>query len=112
MLCFFVFLFLFSCLLLISASEPCPQPQTSEHLAAVEIMRLSNILIVQNKIDLVKKEQAQEQHEEILRFIQGTIAEGSPIIPISGKHSLLFFRFCCHIIFLSSFPTSCAEIQH
>jgi translation initiation factor 2 subunit 3 len=72
------------CLLLISASEPCPQPQTSEHLAAVEIMRLSNILIVQNKIDLVKKEQAQEQHEEILRFIQGTIAEGSPIIPISA----------------------------
>ena len=26
-------------LLLIAGNEPCPQPQTSEHLAAVEIMR-------------------------------------------------------------------------
>ncbi|KAD3336470.1 hypothetical protein E3N88_31989 [Mikania micrantha] len=31
-------------LLLIAANESCPQPQTSEHLAAVEIMRLANIL--------------------------------------------------------------------
>lgn len=37
-------------LLLIAANESCPQPQTSEHLAAVEIMRLANIIIVQNKV--------------------------------------------------------------
>ncbi len=40
-------------LLLIAANESCPQPQTSEHLAAVEIMRLQYIIILQNKIDLV-----------------------------------------------------------
>ena len=34
-------------LLLIAGNEPCPQPQTSEHLAAVEIMRLKNIIILQ-----------------------------------------------------------------
>lgn len=34
-------------LLLIAANEPCPQPQTSEHLAAVEIMRLQHIIILQ-----------------------------------------------------------------
>merc|ERR1712046_289714 len=45
-------------LLLIAGNEPCPQPQTSEHLAAVEIMKLQQILILQNKIDLVKEEQA------------------------------------------------------
>ena len=41
-------------LLLIAANETCPQPQTSEHLAAVEIMRLQHIIILQNKIDLIR----------------------------------------------------------
>jgi translation initiation factor 2 subunit 3 len=29
-----------SALLLVAANQPCPQPQTKEHLAAVEIMDL------------------------------------------------------------------------
>ena len=33
--------------LLVAANEPCPQPQTSEHLAAVEIMKLKHMLILQ-----------------------------------------------------------------
>jgi translation initiation factor 2 subunit 3 len=41
-------------LLLIAANESCPQPQTSEHLAAVEIMRLQHIIILQNKVDLIR----------------------------------------------------------
>ena len=50
-----------------AGNEPCPQPQTSEHLAAIEIMKLKHILILQNKIDLIKEEQAKQQHQEILR---------------------------------------------
>merc|ERR1712025_1040121 len=72
-------------LLLIAGNESCPQPQTSEHLAAIEIMKLKHIIILQNKIDLVKETQAKEQHEQILRFVKGTIAEGSPIVPISAQ---------------------------
>merc|ERR1719372_6739 len=68
-------------LLLIAGNESCPQPQTSEHLAAIEIMKLKHILILQNKIDLIKEEQAREQHEQILKFIEGTVAEGAPVIP-------------------------------
>ena len=71
-------------LLLIAGNEPCPQPQTSEHLAAVEIMRLQNIIILQNKVDLVKPEQAQAQYEQIKSFVAGTVADSSPIIPISA----------------------------
>lgn len=71
-------------LLLIAGNEPCPQPQTSEHLAAVEIMRLKNIIILQNKVDLVKPEQAQQQYEQIKAFVAGTVADSSPIIPISA----------------------------
>ncbi|KAG9967929.1 putative translation initiation factor 2, gamma subunit, partial [Aureobasidium melanogenum] len=37
-------------LLLIAGNETCPQPQTSEHLAAIEIMKLNHIIILQNKV--------------------------------------------------------------
>lgn len=60
------------CRFLVSAgNESCPQPQTSEHLAAIEIMKLKHILILQNKIDLVKESQAKEQYDQILKFVQG-----------------------------------------
>lgn len=72
-------------LLLIAGNEVCPQPQTSEHLAAVEIMKLQHIIILQNKIDLVKDTQAREQHGQILDFVQGTVADGAPIVPISAQ---------------------------
>ena len=71
-------------LLLVAGNEPCPQPQTSEHLAAVEIMRLENILILQNKVDLVKPDQARAQHEQIRKFVAGTVAGDAPVIPISA----------------------------
>ena len=73
-------------LLLIAANEPCPQPQTSEHLAAVENMDLKHILIIQNKIDIVMKDGTpKEQYNQIKRFVQGTNASTSPIIPISAQ---------------------------
>lgn len=48
-------------LLLIAGNEPCPQPQTSEHLAAIDIMKLSHIIVLQNKIDIVSEKFAAEQ---------------------------------------------------
>ena len=72
-------------LLLISATEKCPQPQTREHLAALEIAGIENIIVVQNKIDLVTRERAIESHNEIKEFVSGTIAEKAPIIPISAQ---------------------------
>ncbi|KAL0073031.1 translation initiation factor 2, gamma subunit, partial [Phycomyces blakesleeanus] len=72
-------------LLLIAGNESCPQPQTSEHLAAIEIMKLKHVIILQNKVDLVKEKAAQEQHEDILSFVKGTVADGAPIIPISAQ---------------------------
>ena len=72
-------------LLLIAGNEPCPQPQTSEHLAAVEIMKLQHIIILQNKIDLVKEAAALQQHEDIKAFVKGTVADSAPIVPISAQ---------------------------
>lgn len=75
-------------LLMISASEKCPQPQTREHLMALEIAGIKNIIIVQNKIDLVSEEQATKNYEDIKAFIKGTSYEKSPIIPISAQHNI------------------------
>ncbi|KAJ4480954.1 translation protein [Lentinula aciculospora] len=71
-------------LLLVAGNETCPQPQTSEHLAAVEIMKLENIIILQNKVDLIKESQALEHQKSIAAFVKGTVAE-SPIVPISAQ---------------------------
>ncbi|KAI9190513.1 P-loop containing nucleoside triphosphate hydrolase protein [Polychytrium aggregatum] len=72
-------------LLLIAGNESCPQPQTSEHLAAIEIMKLKHIIILQNKIDVIKETAAEEHYQSILAFVKGTIADGAPIIPISAQ---------------------------
>jgi translation initiation factor 2 subunit 3 len=74
-------------MLVIAADEPCPQPQTREHLAAIEIVGIKNIVIVQNKIDVVNENRALESYREIVDFVKGTVAEGAPIIPISAQHS-------------------------
>lgn len=75
-------------LLLIAANEPCPQPQTREHLMALEISGIKNIVVVQNKIDLVSYENAMEHHEQIKEFLKGSIAEDAPIIPVSAHHDV------------------------
>jgi len=75
-------------LLLIAANEPCPQPQTREHLMALEISGIKNIVVVQNKIDLVSYEKAMEHHDQIKEFLKGSIAEDAPIIPVSAHHDV------------------------
>ena len=75
-------------LLVIAADEPCPQPQTREHLAAAEIVGIKNIVVVQNKIDIVSEEEAFENYRQIEDFLKGTVAEGAPIIPVSAQHAV------------------------
>ncbi|MBY9014615.1 MAG: translation initiation factor IF-2 subunit gamma [Candidatus Lokiarchaeota archaeon] len=70
--------------LLISADEICPQPQTREHLEALNIASIKNIIIIQNKIDAVSKEQALENYKQIKEFVKDTIAQNAPIIPVSA----------------------------
>jgi translation initiation factor 2 subunit 3 len=75
-------------LLLVAANEECPQPQTREHLMALSIIGVDKIIVVQNKIDIVSKEEAKKNYAEIQNFIKGTIAEKAPIIPISAHHDV------------------------
>lgn len=75
-------------MLIIAANEHCPQPQTREHLAAIELAGVKNLVVVQNKIDIVNEKRALESYKEIVSFVKGTVAEGKPIIPISAQHSV------------------------
>lgn len=71
--------------LVIAANEPCPQPQTKEHLMALDVIGVTDVIVVQNKIDIVSKERALESYQEIKDFVKGTCAEDAPIIPVSAQ---------------------------
>lgn len=74
-------------ILLVAANEGI-KPQTREHLVALEAKKIKNIIIAQNKIDLVTKEQALNNYKQIKEFVKGTIAENAPIIPISAQQDI------------------------
>ena len=76
-----------SAILVIAANETCPQPQTREHLSALENMGFDNIIIVQNKIDVCSKERAYESYTEIKDFIKDSPLKDSTIIPVSAHHN-------------------------
>ena len=66
--------------LVIAANEHCPQPQTKEHLMALDVIGVKDVIVVQNKIDIVSKERAIESYNEIKEFVKGTCAEDALII--------------------------------
>jgi translation initiation factor 2 subunit 3 len=74
--------------LVIAANEPVPRAQTEEHLMALDIIGIENIVIAQNKIDLVDREQAIRNQEQIEAFVEGTVAESAPIVPISAQQDV------------------------
>ena len=74
--------------LVIAANEPCPQQQTFEHLQALNIAGIKNVVIVQNKVDLVTREQAKVNYAQIKEFVKGTVAENAPIIPIVANYGV------------------------
>lgn len=82
-------------MLVIAANEPVPKPQTREHMMALKMLGIKNIVVVQNKVDLVGYEEAKANYEGIKRFITEYIGdEGGdggkdvPIIPISAQQKV------------------------
>lgn len=75
-------------MLVIAANEPCPQPQTKEHLMALELVGIKKIVIVQNKIDVVSQKDALKHYDQIRAFVKGTVAEHAPVIPVSAQKQI------------------------
>lgn len=74
-------------ILVIAANEQCPQPQTEEHLMALKIAGINNIVVAQNKIDLVEMEQAIENRKQIEQFLSKNGYNNVPIIPVAANFS-------------------------
>ena len=74
--------------LVVSATEEVPQAQTEEHLMALDIIGIDNIVIAQNKIDLVDRQQAERNYQQIQEFVEGTVAEDAPVVPISAQQEV------------------------
>ena len=74
-------------LLLVAGNMPYPQPQTREHLIAVDIMRLEHIIVLQNKIDIVIKDKQAiiRQQDEIKKSLNSGAGAAAPIVPISAQ---------------------------
>ncbi|XP_019235042.1 PREDICTED: eukaryotic translation initiation factor 2 subunit gamma-like isoform X2 [Nicotiana attenuata] len=83
--------------LLIAANESCPQPQTLEHLSALDILKLQNLIILQNKVDTIQQDQARNQYKAIREFLKGTVAEGAPVVPISAQLNYNIDAVCEYI---------------
>ncbi|OYT31815.1 translation initiation factor IF-2 subunit gamma [Candidatus Woesearchaeota archaeon ex4484_78] len=75
-------------ILMVSANEPCPQPQTREHLQALEIVGVKHLIVVQNKIDLVSEEAALKNYKQIKEFLKNTQYKDAPVIPMSALHNI------------------------
>jgi translation initiation factor 2 subunit 3 len=73
-------------LLLVAANEKVPQPQTREHLYALDIIGVRKVVVVQNKIDLLSTEQAEQNYREIVEFLKDSPIASAPVIPVSANH--------------------------
>jgi len=73
-------------ILVIAANEGI-KPQTREHLIALQAKNIKNLIIVQNKIDLVDKEKAKRNYIEIKELLKGKF-DNAKIIPASAQQEV------------------------
>jgi selenocysteine-specific elongation factor len=69
-------------LLVVDAGEGV-MPQTLEHLAIAQFLNVRRTIVVASKIDLIEAAQREEACRRVERQLQGTIAAGAPILPVS-----------------------------
>jgi len=75
-------------ILMVAANEVCPQLQTKEHLMALEMGGIKDIIVIQNKIDLVDEERALKNYQQIKEFLSTTSYKDAPIIPVCAQRGI------------------------
>ena len=67
-------------ILLVAANEKVPQAQSKEHLLALQTLGITQIVVVQNKVDLISYKDALSNYSDITKFVKGSKAAKSPVI--------------------------------
>ncbi|MDP3881988.1 MAG: translation initiation factor IF-2 subunit gamma [Nanoarchaeota archaeon] len=73
-------------ILVVAANEGI-KPQTREHLIALQAKKVKNLIVVQNKIDLISAEQAKANYKEIKELLKNRY-ENVTIIPVSAQQEI------------------------
>jgi len=71
--------------MLIIAADEGVMPQTREHLAICQLLRVRSGLVVLTKADLAEPDWLELVREDVRTFLRGTFLEGAPILPVSAK---------------------------
>ena len=71
--------------MLVIAADEGVMPQTREHLAICQLLRIKEGLVALTKSDLVDEEWLELVSEDTREFLKGTFLEGKPIVPVSAK---------------------------
>lgn len=72
--------------LLVIAADEGIMPQTREHLAICELLKIKDGLVALTKKDLVEQDWLELVEEEMRDFLQDTFLSQCPIIPVSSKN--------------------------
>jgi len=70
---------------LVIAADEGVMPQTREHLAICELLRVREGLVALTKIDMVDPDWLELVQEDTAEFLRGTFLEGKPIVPVSSR---------------------------
>jgi selenocysteine-specific elongation factor len=71
--------------MLVIAADEGVMPQTREHLAICQLLRIRSGLVVLTKADLAEAEWLELVQEDVRSFLRGTFLDGAPILPVSAK---------------------------
>jgi selenocysteine-specific elongation factor len=71
--------------MLVIAADEGVMPQTREHLAICQLLRVKEGLVALTKADLVDEDWLELVSEDTREFLKGTFLEGKPIVPVSAK---------------------------
>ena len=71
--------------MLVIAADEGVMPQTREHLAICQLLRVRSGLVVLTKADLAEPEWLELVQEDVRSFLRGTFLDGAPILPVSAK---------------------------
>jgi selenocysteine-specific elongation factor len=71
--------------LLVVAADESVMPQTREHLAICQLLRIKAGLVALTKTDLAEPDWIELVRDDVGRLLQSTFLQGAPILPVSVK---------------------------